>query len=105
VVAVTAFVGPQALIVAGLCRIKIRLQELIGSGQPRQAAFPYVGELKLQRGNLGEGEIAALKVPEDAPQPGNATCQIRRALVGGGEKCFDFSFGPELIADPVVALY
>jgi len=44
-------------------------------------------------------------VPEEAPQPGKATHQIRRRRVGGGEKRFDFYFGPELIADPVVALF
>ena len=51
-----------------------------------------------------EGEIAALKVPEDAPQPGKATRQIPWGLIGGGERRFYFSFGLEPTTDLVVAL-
>jgi len=50
-----------------------------------------------------EGEIAALKVPEDAPQPGKATRQIPWGLIGGGERRFYFSFGLEPTTDLVVA--
>ena len=47
--------------------------------------------------------MVCVRVGEAPPQPGKATRQIRRGLAGGGEKRFYFSFGPELIADLVVA--